>query len=362
VVLKISFVLPGYYPFPIGGYRVVFEYANFLAARGHELTIVFPRKAIAEPSRGSVERLKELLWGPRIRLMHRPLVSWHEFHAGVRFVLTPHIRNVSVPDGDVVVATGWQTAEPVCELSPHKGEKFYLIQHFENWSGPEERVKRTWRMPLHKIVISRWLKEMAITLGDPNSQHIPNGIDLQSFRVVTPPAARPMSILSLYHNESIKGVPDALDVLARYHQIYPDVPITMFGALPPGPDLPAWVQYHKNPGQEMLIRNLYNMNAVYFSASLAEGWALPPAEAMACGCAFVGTEIGGFRDYATDGETALLSPSGDRERLLRNLIRITEDHQLRARIQQRGTENIQQFTWDAAGHAMEMLFLDHAPR
>ena len=294
--------------------------------------------------------------------MHRPLVSWHAFDPGVRCALTPGIRNSCVPDGDVVVATGWQTAEPVCELAASKGEKFYLIQHFENWSGPEQRVKETWRMPLRKIVISRWLKELGEALGQPDSRHIPNGIDLKRFRVITSPSARPMSILSLYHNEIIKGVPDALDVLARYHQLYPDVPITMFGALPPGPDLPAWVEYYKNPDQETLIRDLYNVNAVYFSSSLAEGWALPPAEAMACGCAFVGTDIGGFRDYAANGETALLSPPGDREQLLSSLIRITEDHMLRARIQQRGTENIQQFTLEAAGHAMEMFFLEHTAR
>jgi glycosyltransferase involved in cell wall biosynthesis len=46
---------------------------------------------------------------------------------------------------------------------------------------------------------------------------------------------------------------------------------------------------------------------------------------MACGCAFVGTDSGGVRDYATDGDTALLSAPGDRDGLLQNLIRITEN-------------------------------------
>ena len=85
------------------------------------------------------------------------------------------------------------------------------------------------------------------------------------------------------------------------------------------------------------------------------------AEAMACGCAFVGTDIGGFRDYATDGDTALLSPPGDRDGLLQNLIEITRDAALRGRIQRRGTEDIRRFTWQAAGDAMEAYFREHVP-
>ena len=357
--MKISFILPAYYPFPIGGYRVVYEYADLLSARGHELSIVFPRKPKAEPFGGPLELLKEHMWGPKTRLLNRPLVSWHLFHPEVRFVLTPGIRNDCIPDGDVVVATGWQTAEPVCQLAASKGIKFYLIQHFENWSGPEEAVRRTWRMPLHKIVISQWLNEMGAAFGETDLRHIPNGIDLNRFRILTPPAERPMSILSIYHDDPIKGVPDALDALTPYHNLYPDVPVTMFGALPAGPERPSWIRFHENPDQETLIRDLYNGHAVYLGASLSEGWALPPAEAMACGCAFVGTDIGGFRDYATDGDTALLSPAGDPERLFESLIKITEDRALMSQIQRRGTENIQKFGWDSAGHAMEALFLEH---
>ena len=134
----------------------------------------------------------------------------------------------------------------------------------------------------------------------------------------------------------------------------------MFGAQPRGPEIPDWIDYFNNPSQDALVRDVYNQHAVYLSASLAEGWALPPAEAMACGCAFIGTDIGGFRDYASDGDTALLSPPRDRDAMLQNLVRITEDAELRARIQRRGTENIQQFTWVAAGSALEEYFIEHA--
>lgn len=359
--MRVGFVLPGFFTEPIGGYRVVYEYADQLAARGHAVTIVFPRHLVPGRATSLLEPFKKRLWGVKTRLRHRPLVPWHRLHPDVRLALVPDVSDDSIRDGDVVVATGWATARPVADLSPKKGSKFYLIQHHETWDGPEEEVNATWLLPLRKIVISKWLQELGERLGATDLRHIPNGIDFEHFRVITPPETRPMSVLTLYHHQSFKGLPDALSVLSRYHERFPDVPVRMFGAYPPGPEVPDWIEYCLNPDQETLVRRIYNGSAVYLGASLAEGWALPPAEAMACGCAFVGTDIGGFRDYATDGDTALLSPPGDREGLLRNLIAITRDDALRGRIQRRGTENIRRFTWQAAGDAMEAYFREHAP-
>jgi glycosyltransferase involved in cell wall biosynthesis len=354
--LKICFLLPAYLPAPIGGYRVVYEYADYLAGKGHEVTLVYPRQASVERDRSPVDRAKDMVWPSLIALRNRPLVNWHKLHPLIRTELTSALTDRDVPDGDIVVATSWRTAGPAAALSPRKGQKFYLIQHHETWDGPEEEVDATWRLPLRKIVISKWLLELGEKLGASDMRHIPNGIDLQRFRVINPPERRPLGILSLYHDQIFKGIPDAMAVLSAYHERFPDVPITMFGAKERGPDLPDWIEFHHNPDQDALVRDIYNANSVYYSASLAEGWALPPAEAMACGLAFVGTDIGGFRDYATHGETALLAPPGDRAGMLANLIAISEDDALRRLIQQNGTRNIARFTWDAAGAAMEEYF------
>ena len=361
MALRINFILPLYVSTPIGGFRVVYEYADFLAARGHAVTIVFPRRDREGKQPTSwLEPVKRHLWGLKTRLKHRPLVPWHRLHPSVKIALVPVLTDAFIPDGDITVATMWTTAPPVAALSPAKGAKFYLIQHHEVWAGSAEEVNATWLLPLHKIVISKWLQALGEQLGATDMRHIPNGIDLNRFRVITPPQTRQLSILTLNHHEAFKGVPDALAALSRYHERFPNVPVSMFGAQPRSPLIPDWIKYFHNPSQDALVRDIYNQNAVYLSASLAEGWALPPAEAMACGCAFVGTDIGGFRDYSADGDTALLSPPGNPDALLQNLVRITEDTELRARIQRRGTENIQQFTWVAAGSAMEEYFMEHA--
>lgn len=89
-----------------------------------------------------------------------------------------------------------------------------------------------------------------------------------------------------------------------------------------------------------------------------EGWGLPPAEAMACGCVFVGTDSGGCRDYAINNETALLSPPRDQKSLLDNLCRVIENRELRRTLQERGTAFVRTFTWERSGAALEQYIHD----
>jgi glycosyltransferase involved in cell wall biosynthesis len=352
--LQITFVLPGFHAEPIGGYRVVYEYADFLASRGHRVTIVYLRQ---QPPDGgsllSIQFIKKRLWALNNYLRHRPLVPWHRLNSAIRLSLRPDLRDATLPNADAIIATGWETAAPVAALSVTKGVKFYLIQHYETWAGPKDEVDATWRLPLLKIAISKWLVSIGERLGASNIQHIPNGIDFEKFRITTAPGMRPMSIVSLFHYAKFKGVPDALAVLRLYHEAYPDVPVTMFGALARGQEIPEWITYYENPDQDFLVKEIYNKHAVYLGASIEEGWGLPPAEAMACGCVFVGTDIGGFREHSTNNDTALLSAPGDHRHMLANLIAVTEDAKLRQRIQENGTSNIRQFTWERAGASLE---------
>lgn len=355
--MKITLVLPSYVSFPVGGYRVVYEHADRLASYGHAVTIVFPRRILDDvPPATAMAALKERLWPLKVRYRHRPLIDWHRLHPKVKVRLVPRIDDRWIPDGDAVVATAWQTAAPVAALNSKKGRRFYFIQHHETWAGPEDAVDETWRLPLRKVVISRWLRDLGHRL-DPGApiDYVPNGIDFERFQVVRAPENRPLSVVSLYHSYRFKGVPDALKALSRFHERHPDVPITLFGAEPPGSDVPEFARFVLRPAQDVLVNEIYNGHAIYLGASLAEGWALPPAEAMACGCAFVGTDIGGFREYATDGETALLSPAGDPDALFRNLCRMADDSALRRRIQAAGTANIRAFTWERASRALEAV-------
>ena len=356
-VSRINFLLPAYYKMPIGGYAVIYEYANYLAERDYLVTIIYPRRHHeSESPRSIFQPVKDRFRIRETLIKNKPLVGWFALNRKVRLALTPDLQARHIPDADITVATAWQTAGAVNILPLSKGKKFYLIQHYEIWSGPKEKIDATWLMPLEKIVISKWLYELGRDLGANNVRYIPNGINLARYNIISSPEHRPPGVLSLYHDYSFKGVPDAIAVLQGFHERFPHIPVKMFGTPPRGADIPDWISYFENPPQDVLVKDIYNGSTVYLGASLTEGWGLPPAEAMACGCAFVGTDIDGFREYATHGETALLSPAGDRQALLHNLCTIVQDRELGWAIQRRGTANIQRFTWESSGAALVRYF------
>nr|MDA8194181.1 glycosyltransferase family 4 protein [Thermaerobacter sp.] len=276
--MKISFLLPGYPDMPIGGFRIVYQYGNYLVTRGHEVTIVHARRCqpFLDPAPAWPAELRRLWRYLRntYRAAHPPLIRWQAIDPRVNLVFLPEEPTAEkIPDGDAIFATAWHTAPYVWSYPRRTGVPCYLIQHWETWCGSETEVGATWLLPMHKVVISQWLFDLGCELGASNVVHIPNAIDHTVFRTIVPLEHRPPSVVSLYHHAEWKGVADALAVLARLHAAHPEVPVTFFGAPPRGPELPAWIKYVQNPDQSVLVRDVYNEHSIYLSASWTEGWA-----------------------------------------------------------------------------------------
>jgi len=354
---SINIIMPAAYSKPVGGYKVFFEYANALAARGWVVRLVYPYIPLGE----RVPRLTRspLLWMRRraghawrsARISHDP-APWFRLDPRVEMCWAYSLESPDLPDAGAVVATWWETAEYVAGLPGKKGRKFYLIQHLETWGGPEARVMATWKLPLHKIVIAKWLREIADGLGE-ESTYIPNGLNFAAFGVDIPPGQRtPNRLLMLYHDNDFKGSGDGLRAAELARARVPGLQLDLFGTPPAPQGLPAWVSYHRNPPQKEL-RSLYNNAAIFVAPSWIEGWPLPPAESMQCGCALVATDIGGHRGYADDGITALLAAPRNAESLADCIAKLASDANLRTAIARGGHGFIQQFTWDRAATAFE---------
>ena len=121
--------------------------------------------------------------------------------SGIPHTMLPKFRPIvdrDLPDADVVVATWWQTAPWVWRLGPQKGAKAYFLQHHEGWAGYPEAVDRTWRLPMHKIVISKWLAEIVRDkFGDADVSYVPNSVDMTLFNA-PPRCARKRRRLGLF--------------------------------------------------------------------------------------------------------------------------------------------------------------------
>lgn len=252
----------------------------------------------------------------------------------------------NIPDGDVVLATAWQTAEYVLGYPKSKGVKFYLIQHYETWSGSKDRVDATWRAPLHKVVISRWLYEIGRELGCENLDYISYGIDHKKYRLLSSIPNRPKRVVMLFRTGDWKGCPDGLQALRIVKSMYPELRAVLFGTPQRSKSIPDWVEYFRDPPQAEIVDRIYNGCSILLCPSWAEGFALPPAEAMACGCAVASTDCGGVRDFLEHEVTALLSPPRNPEALAQNVLRLLQDDELRQRLARAGQGRIQGFTWE----------------
>lgn len=356
----VCFILPHKADGPTGGYKVVYEYANRLAAEGFEVNIVYSgsifwrKKPLKFKLTNVVRYLQTLVKGFSGR-------QWFPLDKRVKEHLTLSMNYRHVPKADVYVATSPYTAWYVNTYPIEAARKFYLIQGYENWGpGLQAILHDTYHYPMTKIVVSHWLKDMLDReYGEP-SIRIPNGFDFNKFSLTTAIEARDrLKISILYHKMDQKRCADTIAALAIVKDRFPQLQVAAFGAPERPADLPQWYKYYRMP-EDKLHNQINNEAAIFVSASEVEGWGLTVGEAMICGQAVCCTDNPGHREMAVDGETALLSPVRAPEALAQNIIRLIEDDRLRIAIARRGNESIQQFRWENSYQTLKQL-LTSAP-
>jgi glycosyltransferase involved in cell wall biosynthesis len=348
--MRIAFLLPCRSPVPVGGFKVVYEYAGRLAERGHEVAVVHPRTLRSPVS--PLERLKALLWVERYRRRPRSLAPWFSLDPRVELRPIAWARPAALSGADALLATTWQTAGPVLEAADGDGG-FYFVQGRE-LDGAEE-VLATWRLPLRKIVISRWLREIALDLDEgARTSCVPNGLDHDRWGVDVAVDRRPPRIGALLSPG--KGREEIVAALRTMRAREPEIGASAFGTGPPPEGMPAWIEYSRLPDPAAL-RALYNSCSIFLQASRSEGWGLPGTESMACGCALVTCDNGGSREYAVDGETALVVDGHGAEALADATMRLVNDRDLRLALARRGRELVGKLSWERSADEFERALM-----
>ena len=99
---------------------------------------------------------------------------------------------------------------------------------------------------------------------------------------------------------------------------------------------------------------LYRAAEAFVYPSLAEGFGLPVAEAMACGVPVVASDIESLREVA--GDAAIFVPPGDAAAFAREIERALEDDAARDMLREAGPRRAALFTWeDAAERTARVL-------
>ena len=336
--MKITFLAP--HIRIAGGVRAILTYADRLAGRGHDVTVLVPAKrpwlAWSRNFRGRGPD-----WIPGFRARVRWVTSWDP---------------ARLPAADALIATAWQTADAVAKAPERSGAKFYFVQHFESlYHGDPQRVDATYALPLPKIVISSWLRDIMKERFGAEAEVLVTPVDRDLFHPVD--GARSddaLRVLMLHHDYAWKGVREGFEAVAAVKVRHPRIQLVGFGVKRPREALP-YDEFHENLPQERLAW-LYSRSPIYLCPSWDEGLGMPAMEAMACGAALVTFDNGGSRDYATDGTTALVAPHRDVAALARCLERMVADGPLRERIAARGREFVtQSFDWDRAAARFEKI-------
>ncbi len=92
---------------------------------------------------------------------------------------------------------------------------------------------------------------------------------------------------------------------------------------------------------------------VHVLPSLKEGWGISVLEAGACETPTIGYVVDGLRDAVKDGETGLLVPYGDIERLAEAIKKVLQDVNLRKRLSQNSMAYAKTFRWDKSARRAE---------
>lgn len=303
--MRITFILPTVTMG--GGTRVVGIYAKELVKSGHDVCLISP------PPKGPSLRLKLRSWlkgagwppNPvrfpshldELELDHRILDVWRP------------VTDRDVPDSDVIIATWWETAEWVSRLSAKKGAKVYFIQGHEVFPHlPVARSSATYRLPMHKVVVAQWLKQvMSDEYGDRIVDVVPNSVDHSRFFAPLRGKQPVPTVGFLYSSAGLKGVDMAIEALSVLSGRIPRLRVLCFGSelIRPHLPLPKLAEFVFNPPQDE-IRNIYAQCDVWLTASRTEGFNLPAMEAMACRTPVVSTRTGWPAEVVKPGWNGVL--------------------------------------------------------
>jgi glycosyltransferase involved in cell wall biosynthesis len=343
-----------------GGIRVLFEVANRLVARGHEVSFT------------SLGRRDAHLWFPlqaSVNYVERTAPIVHRSYPHLLEIafreLTPwrldRIRKLSLatPECDINVATFCLTAFAVHRSG--KGVPFYYVQHYEPLFFKDTYMKtmaeETYQLPMRVIAVSSWLRNLLKEKYSKDAQVILNGVDRKVFfpRAIAR-EGKSKRILCVSHRQEWKGLKDLMEAMKTVHKEYPATElavVTQDKVSKLGIDGNAGfpMKILRAPTDEDLAKE-YSSSDVFVSPSWYEGFGLVVLEAMSCGVPVITTPHG-TEDYAINESNALVVSPKNPAELAKAIKRIFTDEALSSRITAGGLQTAEKLTWERTATSFE---------
>jgi len=350
--VRISWILPeAEYA---GGTRVIAIHAQQLEARGHDVVVISTPRKLPTWRQQLRTLLKERRW--LSRAVRRPS---HFDDVDIDHRILDRVRDVTdedVPDGDVVIATWWETAGAVDRLSPSKGAKAYFMQDYGAPGMEIEDLVPTWQWPLHKITISQYLVDLIREhVGPVPVELVPNSVDTEVFSASNRGKARTPTVGFLFRTEPVKGADIVFEAVEIARRELPTLRLVAYGARaePGGTKPPADMDYHIFPTDEEL-RDLYATCDAWLFSSRREGFGLPVLEAMACGTPVIATPAGAAPELVAEHGGGVIVDHESPQAMAREIVRFcTLDEAAWQKYSQAALTTARSYSWNDAGDRFE---------
>lgn len=216
-------------------------------------------------------------------------------------------------------------------------------------ADPSRTVRRLYRWAAPGL--RRLLSGAAVSAVSPTARRaaemtgaravvIPNGLDVESFRLRGP--RHPRQVAFIGRPDPRKGRDLLLEAWPAVRRRVPDARLVVIG----GGEEP------ETPGVEFLGRAPEERKRAALAASAVfcapnrggESFGITLAEGMAAGCAVAASDLGAFADVLGGG--GLLFRTGDRRDLVRALVRLLTDDGLREGLAAAASRRVEDFSWD----------------
>ncbi|MEZ5120432.1 MAG: glycosyltransferase [Solirubrobacterales bacterium] len=225
---------------------------------------------------------------------------------GVEVLGPERLASLDLPPADLlVIPADFARAEELGALPIDRGMPVAFLQGFGTPGNPV--VTANLGRVRHALAVSQWLVDAARRTGCPATL-VRYGLDRDLFH---PPAddgrhrrSANAVVAMMTHEIDWKGSDEGLAALRLARAALPELEIRLFGR---GSAQIDGAQ-HLGAVTRTEVAELMRTADIFVCSSWEEGFGMPGLEAIECGAALATTDTLGSRDYALDGETALVTP------------------------------------------------------
>lgn len=322
-----------------GGSKIILEYANRLAKKGHKINIV----------------------------TYDEYPDWYELSDKINFVKVPENEDIEkyIPNSDVVVPTSWKCIRKA--IKANKGPVAFFEQggshlfEIDRLSEIKRKVVHD-RMQLPPFIytVSKYSAEKIEEIYGKSSSIIYNALESKIFYPREKERDEKETSITIVGSEDFKfkNVGEVLEVIRELKEKY-QIKLNWITQTEPKINIEEGKNAIVNPEQKIIGDVLRNTD-IYICNSEYESFGLPTLEAMTCGATVITTDTGGMRDFVIDRENALVIKHHNKEDMKEKIEMLINDKNLMHNIAQKGIITASKFNWNNTIFSMEKYFREIA--